>query len=78
MYSANWTVSPTQLLLSINELHSMSGNLKRYIPGSPEYDMRRCDPNTLILSSSCFIFTMDRAATVSAATSTYPFPVIAT
>ena len=29
----------------------------------------------MILSSSTFIFTMDRAATVSAATITYPFPV---
>lgn len=46
-------------------------------PGSPEYAMRRCGPRALTLSSSTFILTMDRAAVVSAATITYPLPVIA-
>lgn len=43
---------------------------KGYVPGSPEYDMRRCGLRTFILSSSLFIFTIERAATVSAATIT--------
>lgn len=48
-----------------------------HVPGSPEYAMSRCGLSVLILSSSTFIFTIDRAAVVSAATITYPFPVIA-
>lgn len=49
--------------------------MKRDVPGSPEKAMSRCGLRTLILSSSDFILTMDRAAVVSVATITYPFPV---
>ena len=37
--------------------------------------MRRWELRVLILSSSTFIFTIERDAVVSAATITYPFPV---
>ena len=46
-------------------------------PGSPEYVMTRCGPSVLVLSSSDFIFTIDLAAVVSDASSTYPLPVSA-
>ena len=42
----------------------------RYLPGSPEYAMRRWGLRALILSSSTFIFTIERAEVVSAATIT--------
>jgi hypothetical protein len=38
-----------------------------HAPGSPEEVMKRCGPSVLILSSSLFIFTIERAAVVSAA-----------
>ena len=42
-------------------------SLSSSLPGSPEYDIRRWGPRVLILSSSCFILTIDRAATASEA-----------
>ena len=42
----------------------------KQVPGSPEYAMRRCGLSVLILSSSIFILTIERAEVVSAATIT--------
>jgi hypothetical protein len=38
--------------------------------------MRRCGLRTFVLSSSDFILTIDRVAFMSAATSTYPLPMV--